>query len=332
MHSKIIRFCVFLFIYDDGDPTRASSKINCHSYIKSICCNIAITMEKTPLQVFGKHLKIFYYFGLSPRNGDVSSSTLPMWIFFTICFALDVCMAVVVNIPKLENADENPVENMMANLFVIADMCKVLSVFIQSAYKRDAIANILSLFHRVHENFVDLERWHIDYDHLRRSFSMKFKVAMFTFWISVVASLIHHIPTITHFLGSLILKSWNLGSTLFILHTVFYIDILAYDLLQLNTIIGRGVSLSGSHFTVVNGFYCDASHSWAKKRLKHYKILHFQLWKISQKINCTFGMSTVALTLQVFADLTYCLYWIMADAQSGYAVTKSSRKYFLLLL
>lgn len=267
--------------------------------------------------------KLFHYFGLSPGINQ-NSSRWQMWAFFIICGVLEVSSVIFINLPLFGSTESRPVETMLSNFFVLADSIKVTAVFIRSLCCHHTFIDIFHGFKRVHRDFIELEHWHIKHKPLRKSYFEKFRFVMAVFALQFGVFISNSTTVDMKNMSSVVFKCWNFITTLLLIHIVFYIDILAFYSKQLNMLIQQDATYDSNNkkkplaynLSEKNTWHHHIKHSSSVKSIRHCKIIHFRLWEISQKINVTFGWSITALTMQVFSDSTFCLYWLYVTTQS----------------
>lgn len=255
------------------------------------------------------YLKLFYFLGLSPKVelnsiSDVSSR-LPIVAHFAFYLTLDIIFVILTNYPSLN--DDEPVEVTMANLLVFSDGIKVICVFYQSYVHSRTLATMLRRFHDIDTLFSDFENWHLDYKCFRVSFARKWKINMIIYAFNVIFFITRSIQI--GFSTPVAYKFWELLNTISIIHTVFYIDLLRYHLLQLNLIIRNEITYN--HIVENPAAYEKRiKYFWMLRKLKISKIIYYRLWEISQDLNESFGWTISALMLELFNNATYCAYWI----------------------
>lgn len=265
-------------------------------------------------------LQIFYKLGLSPKfnsSENIVTKTPLAILSFLVSLLVSVGGGVLIN---FYITDEKSVEITMSNLFLLCEIIKFCSIFVQSFFYCDIMVEIFSNFDSIHALFINSLYWRIDYAPLNKSFSKKFCVVIFGFLQNLISFLFENIPPRSGILTSLVFKSWQFMSTIALIHIVFYIDLLNYHLLQLNMVVRNDARDRSVHGIILANNQTHKEISILKK-IKCYKNIYYRLWEILQKINFVFGWSIVALLLQAFCDATFVSYWLYSSLREHRHIT-----------
>lgn len=264
-------------------------------------------------------LIIFYFCGLSPNITRSSSkisvklaNKIPIIIFFTISVALAIYGGLLINLHR--KYGNRTLEHLIANIFLMCDSVKFLCVYGQSFFLSQIMIEVLQHFQTVNMLIVHTERWHIDYSQLRKSYSWQFALVISTYALSIFVFSIENFSWRPGTRSGIIYKIWQFTSSISLIHVVFYIDLLKFQLRQLNLVIQHKKSIP------INVLISNNGENWkqtiAVKKIKSYKTIYYHLWEISQKINHVFGWTVCALLLQGFTDFTYCSFWLYSSIRT----------------
>lgn len=268
-------------------------------------------------------LKIFYIFGLSPKfnkiSKDVAKNPLTI-ISFLISILVSVAGVFLINMSILK--EDLPVETIMANFFLTCEIIKFSCIFVQSFFFCHIMAEIFYNFDNIYELFNSFLCWRIDYAPLQKSFSKKFIVVVVAFLLNFISYhfiyAFEDVQARNAILTGLVFKTWQFMSTIALIHIVFYIDVLNYHLFQLNVVIrndnGGRIVCGIASILQLDRTQSDIS---ILSKIKSYKIIHYRLYEILQKINYVFGWSIVAILLQAFCDATYVSYWLYSSLREN---------------
>lgn len=281
-----------------------------------------VNMTRTIISSLSDYLKFFSFIGLSPNiyNGRKTCGRLQILLFIAFFLTLDVIGVLILISPW---NDDKPLEVIVGNMFVLSDVMKMLGIFMQSFLHSETLRSILHGFQHIDTLFVNLQQRNIDYRHFRRPFNIKCIIFMICCVLNVGSFTIHNIPPKSGFWQSVIFKCWHICTIITIIHILFYVDLLRYYLHQLNT------SIQNTNIHDHLGTTAKCLHM--TKKIMNMKLIHFQLWEISQKINVTFGWTISALLLQQFIDSTYCLYWFIFVIVQRTATTITILRRFLFI-
>lgn len=242
--------------------------------------------------------QLFYLFGLSPKLDTNHSfpllSILPTIIFFIFYSAF---MAFVCYDFNSDGIEEVIIDDFMTNFFFLCNSFMLVIIFPQTFVHRNTSREILYGFYKIYKMFAKLEQWHIEYSRLLRSFSRKFVFEILFYLLSLIAFIVDNYPPDSFTLYASVFKLWQFMSTITFLNLVFYIDILRFHLNQINLLILKNANCRDGKMANV-------------QKLNNIKIIFYNLWELSLKVNHIFGWTIFALLFQAFFDIVYVLYWI----------------------
>lgn len=276
-------------------------------------------------QSIDRFLKMFYYFGLSPKFNKTyqpCSSRCSAISLFILLISLDIGNTIFMNFYRVKI--DKSIENIMGNVFIICDAIMSIVVFVQSFFLGHILVNILEKFHGISILFSNVHNFQINYNQLRHSFSRKFTFVLICYLQTIIMFIIEHYPFRMGVINILIFKTVQFICAICLIHVVFYIEILRFHLKQLNVVVKNDMDivLLGKH-------YKDTA---ILKKIKSYKTIYYRLWDISQQINYVFGWTIVALLLQVFCDSTNISYWFYMSLRNRRRLISTFRMYFAVLL
>lgn len=110
-------------------------------------------------------------------------------------------------------------------------------------------------------------------------------------------------------------KMLQIMSTISYCYPLFFAELLNYHLNQLNLVIRKDlVRIS----ILINK---REKQMEVVQRLKCYKIVHFRLWMVNQRINKYFGYSIIAIFLHSFTDTVYSIFTGYERINSNYLIS-----------
>lgn len=242
-------------------------------------------MNSAMFQDLSDYMKVFCFVGLSPKvsiDGAIKSTRIRTVIFISAFLILDVVCAIIVNSPSTGN---KPVETLMSNLFVLADVLKVAGIFVQSFTRRRHLASAQTTLHKIRMLLANTENWNVDHKPFRKSLRNKAIVLLLVYILNVGLFVMRSLQIKRGFWHSLVFKCWHFGSICATVHMIFYIDLLRFYLQQLK--------LSARKKNGLGGYATGAEHM--KTRMKNFKLIYYELWEVSVDINASFGWTIVSI-------------------------------------
>lgn len=234
---------------------------------------------------------IFQVFGLSPniRQHSKLKHKLPTIISYILNVLLAIIAGVLINWDTLQ---ERSLAQVMSNFFLLYEILKYHILHGQCYFCGHIFVEIVRNLENVNQLFYAQNR-SLSFETFRRSFCRKFALVMLLFVLNMTMFLINSHERGSEFM--FIFKFWQLTTTLAFIHTVFYVDLLAWHLRHLAGIV------QDNDVLLMNG-----------RGIKVFKTVYHQLWTITQAVNVVFGWSIAVLLLQAFVNTIYTLYWLYA--------------------
>lgn len=278
---------------------------------------IPITSVMDLLHSANSYFKLFYFFGFSPLlHHDVIGHQkirshylhkVPSVILLVLSLLLSSYSGWLIYNPS--GRPYKPAERIISNLFLVCDIIKNCAIFVQSICFGYTFIDLLFCFKDLSQYFKQFAHWDINYNDFRKMYSKPFLFMVITYLNSYWIFLLDLLVSQNYEPIGFVYKCWQAVTTFAYTHIVFYIVLLRFHLMQLNSIIKKE--------TTDQQFYTNASDCsrmkadiLLQKKIKNYKVIYYRLWRISQKINDVFGWMMGSLLLQSFSDGTFGLYWL----------------------
>lgn len=258
-------------------------------------------------------LSIFFAIGLSPfrfnSNHDDSRSSIwskvPQFAQATASFAIAMTMLYMTNTRRPSN-EITTAENFTVNLYFIGEFARAGFVLMQCVLYADLLIEIMAIFKGLEIYFVKNLQHRIFYGKFMRQYRHRISI-IFGFFMVYITSFSMRIILQDHitFIG-MALKLLQLMTAMTYSYIIFYVELLSFYLSELNVVIKNDTFKYSNNVAMC----CDAKYrAQIKDRLKSYKIVHFRLWLISQRMNRYFGYSIIAIILHAFTDSVYSALW-----------------------
>lgn len=270
----------------------------------------------TMLLVKGFNLfrRIFTCFGLAPilnRNDNKKQYQSTKFILKSFLQLMPSITFIIVNGAQLTLQTTLPDDDPYGQTHLI-----ILKLYFLITTASNVAANIQCIQYKL--EYVDIIRRIEQIEHLfMKSFSkeiyiqkimLKYKITFLIMYLLLISlEVLGYILTAGYpsaFILITIRGILELISTLTCLHPILYVDIVRMFLKELSSVLTHS-KLNFRSFTVIDG----------AKKLNDIKFVHFELWKLVQKINIYFGWSFVILSIKFFIDITFDLYWIFIEFQ-----------------
>lgn len=286
------------------------------------------------------YLTLFFMLGISSYQPNQRYSPPLMFICKMFKFALAaICeIAGIFSLCLLNRAgavrQHSQTEIILINMYLVCDLLRALFILLQCLIFKKSLNEITDLLHSLEIYFATQLDHRILYRKFTRRFTFKLililgfcSLYLFSFYMRwMVGDRLSQASTI--------LKMLQVMTAFCYLHIVFYIDILSFYFKQLNLVVHRDMLF------VSNGIVVESlNQSVVKQRLQCYKVVHFRLWMVSQRVNRYFGYGLIAILMHAFTDLVYSALWIFQNLHTelNFRIiwskfdTKNLHKWFLTL-
>lgn len=218
-------------------------------------------------------------------------------------------------------------ERVIIDLVTICEIVKICSVCSQCLFYKNHLIDVISTFQYIEKLYIRQVNYFVQHNVFKRRYSIKFAMLVLVY---VTQLLIFTIKTM--YLGLNLIgvpvKLLQLVKIFSVLHSIFYIDMLTFLLMELNCVIRQ----NSASVLVTQSVTCIMNAGKAKhydlirKKLKFFKTIHFDLWESSQRISTYFGWSLAAMLLHGFIEFVYSFYWLCQMVQPSFSFIKIIRK------
>lgn len=268
-------------------------------------------------QVLNKFIRLFYFCGLScypPFDGFLTIQTKRNRLVHYIPTAALIFLNVVLSIPLIvccflaDPLDDISVIN-MAHLFPIAQILTLLPCAIQMVYLWPNFGTIYS-----HISIIDRLLWEKFSDvssNFGRYFLRRIFVIFACFLVELASSEYERQITLLTITITASLIMLKIVILLIVVHACFYIDLLGQMLecfaLHIESRVDIQLTPITPATTATNRCRSPLAYQLMAELL-HFKVVHFRLWRISEKINHLFGWTICITFLQFFILSGYNVY------------------------
>lgn len=284
------------------------------------------------------YMNIFYYVGqiLYPIEFyfNKNPKTIPIFKRFILILPT-ICITIFKFIICIQSfylfLEDGTSDSVMTIVFLICELVKTFVVLYQNLTYRNLVMEILKNFRTLEIMFKNDLNCPISFDAFRKSYAKKMFIA-FSAYIQLILffAMQYYFSGRTDFHISMILiKIMQLISITIYLHIIFFVELLTYYLMHLNSMMSENCVIPSDRIFIVSKF--DAIEVYSL-HLAKYKIFHFRMWKINEQINEYFGWSIIAIALQSFIDLCYVVYWQVKVLQINFEIFSILCKFIVILL
>lgn len=199
-----------------------------------------------------------------------------------------------------------------SSLFIntLTAMVTVLVCSIQMVFLLPYFAGIFSQIHIIER--LTWRKFSFDMNAFRRHFMQRAYITLFSFILPLVVKIYGKPATWDTFIVAFGLGTLRAFMFMILLHAFFYVDLLDHML----QCFVRHVNVRASTVTPM-AVHTISHRSPAVKQLTaeifHFKQLHFNLWKIGEKINHLFGLTIFIVFMQHFSYAVYIVYIVMTE-------------------
>lgn len=263
---------------------------------------------KTELKIY---LNGFYLLGFSPYQTsdepDLSRKSLRCIKYAQVIICEAICMYVLTFF-----GDHYVVaETTLIQIYLLCDMMRAVFICVQCICYKHCMADIINSIQKLNTSFYRQFNHRITYENFKRNYNMKVFSMFGIYSVYLIGYLARYFLNQRAPLPVTMLKYLQLMTAMTYLHTIFYIDILSFHFSELNSIIQNYI-LQNHNVTFVRPNEIEK----ILNELKSFKIIHFEIWELTQMINRYFGWSTITLCLHAFSDLVYSAYWMFKEIQA----------------
>lgn len=210
-----------------------------------------------------------------------------------------------------------------------SNIAKCLAIGMQSIFFGHHIVDELRNLYDIKEKFRSKMNIFVPYQTFVKRFTLKCSWVCGMYVISIAFN-IYRWLTITRWriVIGILVKIMQLSHIIFMLHTVFHLDLLVFHLYKLNKTIERNRRFPNRWLTV------DCSprklkNRQMRKQLKFYKLIYWNLCEAMQSVSNYFGWSIVTAVMHNFIEFVYCVYWLAQMIQKDGSLIGILRKWIV---
>lgn len=209
--------------------------------------------------------------------------------------------------PTRSHSFTNP-DIVMTLFFVFGQVARAICTLTQCIFYKQTIHNILEIFQAMESHFFIHLNHHIFYRELHKRYNGKALKILISHLQYIIISVITYVArkrlrALDHEIHCL-----QILSILTHMHAFFYIEAINFHFDQLILVIERDT------IDCVNKYFQNKRkmpNIYFKVKLRNYKVIYFQLWKVSEQINEYLGWYFVVLFMEFFVELVYSSYWLI---------------------
>lgn len=265
------------------------------------------------------YIKFFYLFGqtLYPMDYCLCSlrKGLSKWHRFVLkipaIFMFAAHLTLCIGTITLFNIHGDPIKTyyVTANIYFFCELIKVFAILYRNFTSDDLMGEILRNFQLVELLFRSTLQNPISFTSFKRAYAKKLCYALGSYAFLLIFVVFYrygfgHIPS-----SGVVQEVMKSVSIIIHLHIQFFIDLMAFFLKHLNTIIAKENSERGANDEYVFVVKKVRTLNVIRKLLLKFKIIHFRLKKIADQLNEYFGWILLLLTIQSFIHLMTYTEW-----------------------
>lgn len=262
------------------------------------------------------YLNIFHILGYTPYATWTGTSWCSLRflskffkiLHFIVCFGCAIPAYYYLNI----NTDYPPIsttETIIININLACHLLRATSVLIYCAYRKELIYDTMHIIWELQRYYVDHMKHRVYYHGFRKCFCLKVVMGLGALIQYIIGYILRCFVRKYFTPLGMIMRVLQLLTVVNVLHIVFFIDALTFHLSELNAVIRRDIVFTN---VMANG---PCKSDVICRMLKCYKVVHFHLWEIAQRLNTFFGWSMLTVMMHGFCDITYSAYWIFEELQ-----------------
>lgn len=261
------------------------------------------------------YLSAFYILGLSPYQPKVNAKMLIIcklskFVQAFLCISITAICFYYLDFNGIPES-MTVAETIIINIIVMCDLCRTMAIFVQCVLFKHCMNEIVCIFHNMDFYFKKYLHHRICYDSLSKTSRMKYGIMVGETILYICSFIIRYFFQDKASMIGLMLKILQLMSALTCVSIIFCIDLLNFFVTQLNWVIRRDTIRIASLLAIeINSESKCGRINFILTQLKYYKIIHFRLWMVNQRINKYYGYSLIAIILYGFFNLIHFGTWI----------------------
>lgn len=245
-------------------------------------------------------LNFFYFIGISSYHTTTKSK------FILICkvskylhaiLTLYCCVSVLVAI----NANGILPPFTIAGTIIISIhnatvLMRSAFILVQCIFFAPNITEIMDIFEGIEAFFIHCLHHRICYKQFIQHYQQRVFLIIFFLLIHILPQIIRFLQQSAANVTNRFFVTLHIVTTLNYLHSIFFIELISFHLMQLNVV-------------VISDVGCIHNQLSFRKRLEYYKILHFRMWVVGQRVNRYFGYNWIAILFHAFSNIVYSIFW-----------------------
>lgn len=237
---------------------------------------------------------------------------------FVIISLASSCIIIIYS--NFATAIWNTLEPLVIFIGSICDILRGVFIVLQCLTQTHLIIEMISMFRKLEIYFSIQLRHRLSYDSFQKKYFYKSLIIMTCYMQYLVVYIIRNL--FRQYLTPIGIQLRCLQALLLltILYVIFYIDLLSFNLNELNVVIERDMTQINMDMN-----RDSATSILIRNRIKCYKSVHFRLWKIAQAFNSFFGWIMIAMLLHIFSDSVYAAFWLFKELQVQTSYTQIIR-------
>lgn len=257
-------------------------------------------------------IKIFYICGLScypsfdefltgnPKK-PCSVHYIPTGVLFILTVSVSICTCVckLISDPHITSSTTSLFINTLT-LMITVLVCSIRMVFVLPYFSE--ICAQISIIDRL-----SWRKFSLDLDKFRRHFMRRVYITLITFILPVVVKLYGKPPSWDVYVVAMGIATLRAIMFSILLHAFFYVDLLDHMLQSFVRHVDMRASTATTAAVQTISFRSPAAKQLTAE-IFHFKLLHFNLWEVSEKVNHLFGWTIVIVFLQHFSYAIYNVY------------------------
>lgn len=283
-----------------------------------------------------RYMKFFYVFGQTLYPTDYFLCTLrkehSKWYQFALKFPtilkITLNLASCVLAITLANIYRHPVKSyhISFNVYFSCEAFKVFAVLHRNFAYTDLIGEILQNFQSVEALFRSALQCPISFTSFKRAYAKKFCWAFGAEVTSIVYITIYCNIYGKIFLIDVLTELMRFFSIVMCMHVLLFVDLVAFYLKHLNTVIAEKNCSCGADKEYVFVMKNIRATDMICKKLSKYKMVYSQLWQITEQLNEYFGWTLLTIVLLSLTNLVIVTIWQLKILNEPRSVMRLFRK------
>lgn len=276
--------------------------------------------------LLGQALPLDYYLCEKRKTQTKRCRLSLMFPIVFMCFLkLTPCLASILLVDLYVEV-VNIAYDLMSDIFVLCEMAKIFAVAYQNFVHPNLIGDILRNFQTVESLFQRTLNRPIQFTPFKRAYRRKIYWAFGSYTVLLILYVSYHFLYDDVDLYDVSIRVMQFTSISIYLHVLLFVDLVAFYLKHLNTIIAKENNERGAEGIIVFVVKKLQTKEMIRQRMSKYKFIHFRLWKTTQQINEFFGWTLITILLQSFVEFVYDSIWQLKILYNFWNIVRLTRK------